>query len=118
MPATIDDLLTAINGLTDEIRNQNYNNNLGNGSRMRNLYSRGGYGKTFGDVREMRYDNQYYTKEKKALEELIAKLDEARDTGDFSAITEEDVELMEKYGASLDAVASVTSDSLIAPTPP
>ena len=59
MPATNDDLLlNAINSLVDEMRYQNYNNNLGNSYRIRNINSRGGYGKTFGDVREMKYDNQ------------------------------------------------------------
>lgn len=101
MPATNDDLLlNAINSLVDEMRYQNYNNNLGNSYRIRNINSRGGYGKTFGDVREMKYDNQYYTKEKKALEELIAKLGEVRN-GDFSFLNPEDIELMERYGASI-----------------
>ena len=103
----LDQLIDVNSRLLEQQLNSNYNSNVNNnGFRLRNFYSRGGYGRTFGDVREMRYDNQYYTKEKKALEELIAKLDEARDTGDFSAITEEDVELMEKYGASLNAVTS------------
>ena len=97
----LDQLIDVNSRLLEQQLNSNYNSNVNNnGFRLRNFYSRGGYGRTFGDVREMRYDNQYYTKEKKALEELIAKLGEVRN-GDFSFLNPEDIELMERYGASI-----------------